>query len=410
MSAAQLSVANYRKGMYLLVEGKNSNGNFFILREGRVELSKQMQFPEENSMSMVVPGDFVGIVPAMAKRSQIESAQALVDSSAIVINRNQFGDLIQNNPQIAIKVIQQFSRRIRFLNDSLARFSSSGPAGKKNEDGADRLFHLGEFYRKTSMNVKAYYVFKRYMECYPDGLNFKEAQAMEVNLNQYSSSGYENTNTPFQRNYKDGGLIFAEGEMGRELYIIKKGSVKICRILDGNETILAILKEGDIFGEMAVIDDKPRSATAVALGDACMMAILKENFAAISETQPQIITNITRTLSERIWFSYKQLSNALIKDPVGRIYNYLAITLEKNNIEQIPGMSYIFSFSAKELMKMASIPADKYKTMFTEIFRRNGLVSQVDEKLVVNDVDEIYKLGIFYKNRQERETANAAAK
>ncbi|MDR1363068.1 MAG: Crp/Fnr family transcriptional regulator [Spirochaetaceae bacterium] len=403
VSVPQLSVVEYRKGMYLLVEGKNSNGIFFIVRDGRVELSKQMQFTEEKDISIMAPGDFVGIVPAMAGRSQFESAQAIVDTTLVAVHRSQFEGLIQSNPQIAIKIIQQFSRRIRFLNDALARYTSS--TGKKRSDDAATLFQLGVYYQKLGKNQRCHYIFKRYAECYPDGPYAEKAISLEKNYRSHCALNYEVTDNPFKRNYKEGGLIFAEGEQGHELYIIKKGTVKIARILDGNEVILSILKEGDIFGEMAVIDDKPRSAIAVALEDVTVMAVLKENFASISETQPQIIFNITRMLSERIWFSYKQLSNATIKDPIGRIYNYLAITLEKSNIEQRAGMTYTFDFNAKELMKMVFIPENKCKDVFADIFRRNKLITELNGKLFVNDVDEIYKLGVFYKNKQDRESS-----
>ena len=74
--------------------------------------------------------------------------------------------------------------------------------------------------------------------------------------------------------YKSGDTIFNSGSIALEMYVIKEGEVEIVY----NDQVLETLKTGDIFGEMALIDDKPRSATAIAKSDCQIVPIDKERF------------------------------------------------------------------------------------------------------------------------------------
>jgi CRP-like cAMP-binding protein len=81
------------------------------------------------------------------------------------------------------------------------------------------------------------------------------------------------------KNYKGEDVICKEGEAGDGFYAVLSGAVRISVIVPGvGEEALAILREGDYFGEMALIDGGPRSATAIAHGDSRLMKIEKEAF------------------------------------------------------------------------------------------------------------------------------------
>lgn len=68
------------------------------------------------------------------------------------------------------------------------------------------------------------------------------------------------------RTYDDGGVIFRQGDTPDVVYVVRSGAVKIYRTQDGKDTTLGVLKAGDMFGEMAVVGNKPRSASAQASG------------------------------------------------------------------------------------------------------------------------------------------------
>ncbi|MDR2343261.1 MAG: cyclic nucleotide-binding domain-containing protein [Spirochaetaceae bacterium] len=395
------SILNFKKDMYILIEGKHDEKRFFIIREGHVKITKQVSLVKNDTDSVIGPGDFIGIVPAMAQRSQIESAQAITDVAVLAVHYTQFEGLIQNNTTIAMKIIQQFSRRIRYLNNALTGITSSSAAV---ETDTDVLFKTGEYYLKSKMNQQAYYVFKRYVECYPDGKFARQAAGCLETLKAFNEAPFKTGSDDFLRVYNKNKLVFADGEPGQSLYIIQKGSVRITKILDGNEIILAILKQGDIFGEMALLENKPRSASAIAQEDGTvLMEVLKMNFELIAKTKPTIINRLTQMLSERIWFSYKQLANALIKDPLGRIYDYMTIIFEKNNVKPSP-TSFVFDFGLDELLKMAAVPAEQQKPVLAKLFN-DKVIKPEKDKLFINHVDEIFKLGDYHKRMHRREVA-----
>ena len=138
------------------------------------------------------------------------------------------------------------------------------------------------------------------------------------------------------------------------------------------------------------------------------MEVVKRNFELMAKTKPAIINRLTRMLSERIWFSYKQLANALIKDPLGRMYDYMTIILEKNNV--MPSANpFVFDFGPDELLKMAAVPADLQKIVIAQLL--NDKVIKLDKgKIFVNYIDEIFKLGSYYKKMNKREAAQGRIK
>jgi CRP-like cAMP-binding protein len=78
-------------------------------------------------------------------------------------------------------------------------------------------------------------------------------------------------------NFHDGQIIFEEGSHGDWIYVVDEGAVEISKIIDGEKVIVELLKEGDVFGEMAYIAKIPRTATAMARGETTV-GIVDRNF------------------------------------------------------------------------------------------------------------------------------------
>ncbi|MCR4422866.1 MAG: Crp/Fnr family transcriptional regulator [Spirochaetales bacterium] len=104
----------------------------------------------------------------------------------------------------------------------------------------------------------------------------------------------------FSRVYGAGKEIFNEGDFGRELFIIIKGEVEIYRMIDEKKRTLAILKDGDIFGELAVIDKFPRSANAMAIKDTIVLAVNSSAFETVILSNQDFTKKIIKLLSARL--------------------------------------------------------------------------------------------------------------
>ncbi len=109
----------------------------------------------------------------------------------------------------------------------------------------------------------------------------------------------------YTREYRRAEKIFSEGAEGRAMYMIMKGQVRISKSIPGiGEEALAILKEGSYFGEMALLEDEPRSADAWA-GKSCTLSVidradLRELMAKDSELGSELLWSFVRTLSARL--------------------------------------------------------------------------------------------------------------
>ncbi len=95
-------------------------------------------------------------------------------------------------------------------------------------------------------------------------------------------------------------LIFKEGDLSNEAYRLLSGSVEISIAVDGRKVVLAQLAPGDIFGEMAMIDEHPRSATAMALVDAEVEVMTPEDFNACIIQDPATLTPYLASFFERL--------------------------------------------------------------------------------------------------------------
>ncbi len=105
-----------------------------------------------------------------------------------------------------------------------------------------------------------------------------------------------------ERSYSAGTRLFAQGDMGVGLYVIKTGQVRITleRDPDRAEEELATLGPGDVLGEMALLDDLPRSATAVAIKDTAALLLPVWEFRGILRSYPDIGLKLLGVLSRRL--------------------------------------------------------------------------------------------------------------
>ncbi len=112
------------------------------------------------------------------------------------------------------------------------------------------------------------------------------------------------------RLYKDGEVVVGEGMRSRTMYVVQSGKVKVVRSYGGKEMELAILGEGDIFGEMSLFDASPRSATVVVVGEARILAIEHEGLLKRIKTDPTLAFRIIKQMSQRVRDLNSRLTSA----------------------------------------------------------------------------------------------------
>jgi CRP-like cAMP-binding protein len=117
-----------------------------------------------------------------------------------------------------------------------------------------------------------------------------------------------------EREYKKGDIIVKQGESGVGLFIIIKGKVKIVKKLaDGKEIDIAVHGENEFFGELSVLDDKPRTASVIAIEDTKTLAMTHWEFKALLEEHPEIALDILPVIVERFRETNEQLIEMKLK-------------------------------------------------------------------------------------------------
>ena len=389
----QLSIAQFKQGSYIIVEGKPDASFFYIIQKGLVQITKS----SDATPVRYGPGDFIGVVPCMSGHAQIETAMAVTDVTCISVKREQYPDLIKNNVALALKIIKSFANRMRVMNEILTQATLNNVTSET----ADQIFKTAEYYENAGKLDIAVFAYYQYLKTKPAGANADLAKQKFVALKPRTKAVYYEPTADITRSYPEQTMIFSESQPGAEMYIIQEGQVVISKVVDGNEVTLAVLKQGDMFGEMALLENKPRSASAIAHTACRLLVVNRSNFEQMVATQPQMISKLTTTLAERLWSMYRQIDNASLTDPVHKMIDMLALQMEKQRMPcNRPGLSWPTEMTTQDLANMCGIPQNLQPKAIYE-FQTLSTIKIDYGKICVKDCFEITKQAAFYKKQKK---------
>jgi len=124
--------------------------------------------------------------------------------------------------------------------------------------------------------------------------------------------------------YPKGSVILFEHDPGDSLFVVRAGRVKVVLIgEDGREVILGVLSVSDHFGELSLIDDRPRSAHVIAMEDSHLLVLRREDFRARVEASPRVAWALLSELSRRLRRADDKIGGLVLLDVPGRIARLL---------------------------------------------------------------------------------------
>lgn len=135
------------------------------------------------------------------------------------------------------------------------------------------------------------------------------------------------------KNYAAGEIIVRQGETGDCMFAIQKGRVEVLRRGKGGDVRVAVLEEGEVFGEMAIFEREARSATVRALGEARLLTVDKKTFLRRVQEDPTLAFNLMQQMSRRI----RKMNGELVELQLGgapRVRDILAPTQAEPQIER----------------------------------------------------------------------------
>lgn len=133
----------------------------------------------------------------------------------------------------------------------------------------------------------------------------------------------------FGRAFPRGAVLFREGEPGRDMYVVQHGRVTLSKRVGDVEKILASMGPGEFLGEMSILNNRPRSATATCAEDARLLVIDARTFEAMVRGNAEIAIRMIKQLADRLQASEEQIENLLFHDPASRVVHFLVTAAEK---------------------------------------------------------------------------------
>jgi CRP-like cAMP-binding protein len=186
-----------------------------------------------------------------------------------------------------------------------------------------------------------------------------------------------------ERRYRKGTTIFSKGDPADSLYIVKDGRVRVLSLSDkGTETILHILKQGAIFGELLLSEEK-RALTATAGTDVLVTVISKGSMVELLTSIPTVSKNFIRLLSRRLAKVEREFADFGHTWSYHRLSKILLQLCEEHGQETPKGTMIPLRLTHEDLANLIGTTRETVTTQMNR-FRRMGLVKRQDRFLVVN--------------------------
>jgi CRP/FNR family transcriptional regulator, cyclic AMP receptor protein len=196
-----------------------------------------------------------------------------------------------------------------------------------------------------------------------------------------------------RRRYRRNEVIFHQGDIGDSFHVIAGGAVKIVLpSAEGDEAIIASLKAGDFFGELALLDSSPRSTTATAMEATETLTLPRDQFLHLLHDDPQLVQALLRALADELRRLTGHVEELHFLDLAGRLSIRL-VRLARDANPDASGRSELnWPFTQSDLASMIGGTRQSVNKLLSSLVD-DGLIRIERDTLVINDVDELERHG-----------------
>ncbi len=191
----------------------------------------------------------------------------------------------------------------------------------------------------------------------------------------------------FGKEFPKGTVLFREGEPGKEMYVLQSGKVAISKKVRDVEKVLAVLGPGEFFGEMAIISNKPRNASAAVEEDARLLMIDPKTFEAMIRGNSEIAVRMIKKLAERLSDADAQIENLLLTDPSSRIVHHMLQQCQTRGRASEDGIE--IDFPVRDLPRELAVGEPAIRHMLGRL-ERAGLVEASGDRVIVRDTARLF--------------------
>lgn len=197
---------------------------------------------------------------------------------------------------------------------------------------------------------------------------------------------------------KTGDVVFKEGDPGNTMFVIRKGKIRITKRVRGGEKTFAVLGPGEFFGEMAILNGAPRSATATAAEDAMLLEVDAKRFEGMITKQAEIAVRFIQKLARRLQDADQMIAILTKRDPKTRMILGLMREAELRGFPGSDQDSIIVSRDLDELSEELGIKRNEADDVIGRLIRV-GIAKPVTDGI---EVASIARLNEFLSFLEER--------
>ncbi|MCL2190396.1 MAG: cyclic nucleotide-binding domain-containing protein [Treponema sp.] len=390
----------------------------FLLQKGTIWLKYLDIETGEETSDVVEPGEFFGLKPVLGRFPREENALAKKAAVVLAFSLSEFELLLLSNDRIVMKMIKVFSGQLRRVHAHISSITKTQYV--KPDYG---LFEIGERYMKQGRHSQARYIFRRYLELYPGEENSEEAGDNLRTLGKSPGSDGPG-NRPagmappgesvigdgvlqmdadflakFSRGFRPGEIIFSEFEPGNTFFLILSGDVKVVKNTGQYEKTLDVLRQPEIFGEMAILDKSPRTASAIAVNEVTLLEFTGENFEVLMRSHSQVSVKLLKVLAKRIHNAKRRAMILTLSDSHTKIADVFLMLDETMNAshDKTGDYSREFKIGVEDVAHWAGLNLVETKAVL-DYYVTQRRISVYQNRMVVKNINDFSRLVASRRN------------
>ncbi len=190
--------------------------------------------------------------------------------------------------------------------------------------------------------------------------------------------------------YSPNEIIFCEFEPGYEFYFLQQGRVKIVKMINNREKTIDVLTDGDVFGEMAILEQEPRSASAIAIEHSRLLKFHRDNFDALLQGNPQLAYKLLLIFSKRIYDAKRRLMILLLEDPQLKVMDVLNMLAEQNPHLDLQEEVHL-PVTSEAVANWAGMAESEAQKVLTHLNKLNK-IELFGDKIVVRNIRDFQRI------------------
>jgi CRP-like cAMP-binding protein len=200
----------------------------------------------------------------------------------------------------------------------------------------------------------------------------------------------------YGRTIAAGEVLFREGEPAKEAFVVLEGRVRLVKRVRMVDRALLVVRPGDLFGESALHDANPRSATATALVEGLTLTFTRETFRALLESHPSVAMRVIDQLTVRVRDAEDQIEIMMLRDTQSKVVSAL-LKLARNGL---PDASVELSVTPVELSSRVGLDVETVRRTVQRL-REQGYVKITAEKVELPDLGSLRALYALLGTKEE---------